>query len=98
MRYVLKNILVRTVNVCLATVCCLSAGYAQSQPYDEDWRWVQFTMESGLPSNHIYHLLETKDGTVWVGTEHGVAWFDGFKWTTVDSLNGLPDEAPTSMN
>jgi PAS domain S-box-containing protein len=62
---------------------------AQSDYFDESWRWVRFTTESGLPSDHITSLTETNDGTVWITTEGGIAWFDGYQWHQV---HGLPQQ------
>jgi PAS domain S-box-containing protein len=64
---------------------------AEGERFDETWRWAQFTTESGLPSNRIIDLIETDDSTVWVLTTGGLAWYDGFRWNTVDSSYGLAD-------
>ncbi len=56
----------------------------------EAWRWAQFTLESGLPSNDITALAETQDGIVWTGTTSGLAWYDDYRWNTIDSSSGLP--------
>ncbi|MEO8167886.1 MAG: two-component regulator propeller domain-containing protein, partial [bacterium] len=62
-------------------VWLLLFSHAQSQReyklFDDEWRWIRFSQESGLPSNHIYNLTETKDGIVWVATTAGVAFYDG---------------------
>ncbi len=58
-------------------------SYAQSNPYDESWRWIYYTTETGLPSNRVLDLIETPDGTTWASTEFGIAWFDGYLWHTV---------------
>jgi hypothetical protein len=52
---------------------------------NEEWRWVQFTTESGLPSNHVTALVESNDGIIWVATTSGIAWFDGYRWNALDS-------------
>jgi PAS domain S-box-containing protein len=64
---------------------------------NEEWRWVQFTIETGLPSNHIISVEETNDGIVWALTTKGVARYDGFRWYKIDSSLGLPDVVPRSM-
>jgi PAS domain S-box-containing protein len=64
---------------------------------NEEWRWIQFTIESGLPSNHIISIQETKEGTVWVATTKGVARYDGFRWYKIDSTMGLPTGIPQSL-
>ncbi len=40
--------------------------------------------EDGLPHNSVYSLIQTRDGFLWVGTEHGLARFDGVKFTAID--------------
>ncbi len=59
---------------------------AQENHFDDAWRWVEFTTESGLPSNDVTALAETQDGTVWAMTTAGVAWYDGFEWHRVANL------------
>jgi two-component system, NarL family, sensor histidine kinase UhpB len=75
--------------------CLLSVSYAfpQTSTFNEDWRWVSFTTESGLPSNIVKQLIETTDGTVWVITSAGLAWYDGFRWYHVDN-DSLPQSIP----
>jgi ligand-binding sensor domain-containing protein/signal transduction histidine kinase len=50
------------------------AGYARQL-------WV---MESGLPQNTVQALAQTRDGFVWVGTEAGLARFDGIGFQVFD--------------
>lgn len=51
--------------------------------------WV---MESGLPQNTVQALAQTRDGFLWVGTEAGLARFDGVSFTVFDrsSTPALP--------
>jgi PAS domain S-box-containing protein len=67
-----------------------SPGYASSDDFNEPWRWTHFTTESGLPADEIHGVLEARDGTVWVQTAAGLAWFDGFQWIPMDTSDGLP--------
>lgn len=67
-----------------------STAFPQSSVSGDRWQWVEFTTESGLPSDHIYDLTETRAGTVWVGTESGLAWYDGTVWHPVDTSAGPP--------
>ena len=53
---------------------------AQQESFYENWRWIQFTTESGLPSNFVYQIYEARDKTIWAATTRGIAWFDGFEW------------------
>ena len=42
--------------------------------------WVQHTVDDGLTSNLVQHLLEAADGTVWAATGEGVQRYDGSSW------------------
>jgi ligand-binding sensor domain-containing protein len=43
-----------------------------------------WAMESGLPQNTVQALAQTRDGFVWVGTEAGLARFDGVSFAIFD--------------
>lgn len=49
-----------------------------------------FTINEGLPSNHIYDLCEDKDGFLWIATDNGIARFDGTRFVNYTTKNGLP--------
>ena len=87
---VYRSVVGTTVLMVGALCWCDSHAEAQTVVGDEAWRWVHFTTESGLPSNRVFHVVETTEGTAWVGTESGVAWFDGYRWIPVGDAVGLP--------
>ncbi len=70
---------------------------AQLPSFHESWRWAHFTTESGLPSDQVFCVAETPGGTVWVGTEKGLAWFDNFGWNAIDSSRGIPSTDISSI-
>ncbi len=43
-----------------------------------------WTMENGLPQNTVQALAQTSDGFVWLGTEAGLARFDGIAFKIFD--------------
>ncbi len=43
--------------------------------------------EEGLPQNSVRCVLQTKDGYLWIGTEHGLARFDGVHFLSFNSAN-----------
>ena len=43
--------------------------------------------EQGLPQNTVPAIVQTKDGYLWVGTELGLARFDGLHFTIFDKSN-----------
>ncbi len=40
--------------------------------------------DEGLPQNSVFALAQTRDGYLWVGTQEGLARFDGVRFTVVD--------------
>lgn len=50
-----------------------------------------FTVNEGLPSNHIYQCVEDNKGFLWIATDGGVARFDGKYFQIFTTANGLPD-------
>ncbi|MBI1804315.1 MAG: PAS domain S-box protein [Ignavibacteriae bacterium] len=70
---------------------------AQNEEYDETWRWVQFTTESGLPSNRVTEVHETSDGTVWAIAAGRLAWYDGFQWQPMDLPHDMLDNYSVSI-
>ncbi len=58
----------------------------------EPWRWRSFGTDDGLLHERVRHVLETADGTVWVGTDGGLCGYDGYRFRPA---HGLP-HAPTA--
>lgn len=42
-----------------------------------------FTIEDGLPDNTVNAILQTRNGFLWVGTDGGLARFDGERFTRI---------------
>jgi len=47
--------------------------------------------EAGLPQNTVNAILQTQDGYLWLGTQGGLARFDGVRFTTYGLADGLPN-------
>jgi hypothetical protein len=45
--------------------------------------------EQGLPQNAVHALAQTPDGYIWVGSDEGVARFDGVRFVTFGTREGL---------
>ena len=43
--------------------------------------------EAGLPHNSVTAIAQTTDGYLWIGTEEGLARFDGVRFTVFDKEN-----------
>jgi PAS domain S-box-containing protein len=52
-----------------------------------DYILSHWDVEDGLPHNSIRQILQTRDGYLWVGTQQGLARFDGLKFTTFNRRN-----------
>ena len=75
----------------LGLLCCmaplqlasaLDPTKALTQYVHSTWR-----TDDGLPQSSVMKILETKDGYLWVGTQAGIARFDGVRFTVFDHTN-----------
>ena len=58
-------------------------------------RWTQ---QQGLPQDAVQAITQTVDGYLWVGTNEGLARFDGYEFVTFrKSQNGLPSDSITAV-
>lgn len=46
-----------------------------------------WNMESGLPGNSVFALCQTGDGYLWIGTQDGLARFDGLRFEVYNKGN-----------
>ncbi|HEV8081141.1 MAG TPA: two-component regulator propeller domain-containing protein [Chitinophagaceae bacterium] len=53
--------------------------------------YTAFTVNDGLPGNHIYRCVEDNKGFLWVATDEGIARFDGRHFQIFTTQQGLPD-------
>jgi diguanylate cyclase (GGDEF)-like protein len=54
-----------------------SAGSLDARYFHRHWR-----RSDGLPGNSVYAIAQTADGYLWIGTENGLARFDGQRFVT----------------
>ena len=88
---VLSSSVIRSLIAASLLVCASANALQPSTPLDRYGRQA-WAMESGLPQNSVQALLQTRDGFLWVGTEAGLARFDGSGFEVFDhnSHPGLP--------
>jgi len=43
--------------------------------------------ENGLPQNTVHSILQSRDGYIWIGTEGGLARFDGVRFVVYNAQN-----------
>lgn len=52
--------------------------------------FVHYTPAEGLPSSTIYQIYQDRGGYIWLGTEGGLCFFDGYDFKTYTVADGLP--------
>jgi signal transduction histidine kinase/ligand-binding sensor domain-containing protein len=60
----------------LLAVCANGAAQVSAPP-NSDYVRSDFTVEAGLPTNVVNAIVQTSNGLLWVGTQAGLATFDG---------------------
>ena len=57
-----------------------------------------FTQQQGLPQDTIHAIAQTTDGYLWLGTDEGLARFDGYEFVTFTKEHDeLPGDSITSL-
>jgi len=52
-----------------------------------DYRFDNWTTDSGLPNNSVHGIVQTPDGYLWFATSDGLARYDGVRFTTYNKGN-----------
>src|SRR5215469_7199535 len=56
-----------------------------------------WTQENGLPQDTIRAITQTTDGYLWLGTDEGLARFDGYEFSTFSRKDGMPSNSITAL-
>jgi len=68
----------------------------QLAPQMPHFLFENFTVENGLPDNHVYSVLVDGD-RIWAGTENGLAVYENHAWKTYTTKDGLAHRAVLSL-
>src|SRR4051812_45420987 len=84
----------RNVSLAIAVGAVLVATASEAHALAPDWRASQYTdrhfgAAEGLPHGLANSIAQTGDGYLWIGTEQGLARFDGQRFRAFDRRNGL---------
>ena len=60
---------------------------AETRVIPRVYRESAWSEEDGLPDNSVTACLQTRDGFIWMGTEKGLARFDGVSFRVFDTWN-----------
>ena len=95
--------LARALRLALAAACLAGASASAQGVVPDDRPLSQVLLDTwgraeGLPQLSVAALAQTPDGFLWVGTQEGVARFDGVRFTPYDAVSGhLPTSAVTEL-
>ncbi len=53
-------------------------------------QYTNYTLNDGLPSNHVYRITQDYDGFIWIITDKGMSKFDGKTFKNFTIKEGLP--------
>ncbi|MEM7036591.1 MAG: two-component regulator propeller domain-containing protein [Bacteroidota bacterium] len=68
----------------LVSGCCLNLS--ARGPH-----FTNYTVNDGLPSSIVYHVMQDSRGYIWLATEFGVSRFDGYQFVNFTTEDGLGD-------
>ena len=88
----------------LAAAAILILGFARPatalDPHKSPTQYSRtvWTQEHGLPQDTIRAIAQTNDGYLWLGTDEGLARFDGYDFTNFNKSNSeLPSNSITAL-
>lgn len=82
-----------TVHIVVWLWLFLSSLYTTAQTF----RLTQLTTHHGLPIDNVYAAAQDDEGFMWFGTDFGIAWYDGNRFTIYDKKNGMANRAVTDI-
>lgn len=83
------NCLKNCIYLIISFLTCFNLSFSQGVRFQPKFH--NFTVENGLPSSETYVLHQGKRGYIWIGTDRGVARFDGYNFEVFTTKNGLTD-------
>jgi sugar lactone lactonase YvrE len=59
--------------------------------FSQDYSYINYDTRDGLAGSVVYDALQDKEGFMWFATENGLSRFDGKRFKTFTTKDGLPD-------
>ncbi len=81
----------RYLLISLISLLQISLLHSQTPPY------YHYTTSDGLASSTVYYAMQDKDGFVWFGTLNGLSRFDGKRFVTYRTKDGLNSNVITAV-
>jgi PAS domain S-box-containing protein len=89
-----RKLKLRLIAVCAVVIViatCRGLALEPGQPASSYLR-KNFTMEDGLLSNDVHAIVQSENGFLWVGTDAGLARFDGNRFTPINIRGGVAQQ------
>ena len=71
----------------IAGIACLPVQGLEPHKYVTQYAHQVWTIQDGLPQNSIRAIAQTREGYLWLGTQVGLARFDGIRFQVFDRRN-----------
>jgi len=71
-------------------ISILSLFFSDYKAYSQLYNFTNYGLEQGLPQSTVYSTCQDSRGYLWIGTESGVARFNGYQFVVFDKSSGLP--------
>ncbi len=68
-----------------------------TQLYTQTPSYYHYTSSDGLASSTVYDIIQDKDGFIWFATANGMSKFDGKRFTTFRTVDGLNSNSIISL-
>src|SRR5436305_846500 len=89
----------RCLTILILLACAVSGALAlDPRKSPTQYSRTTWNQERGLPHDTIRAITQTGDGYLWLGTDEGLARFDGYEFVVFNKSNGdLPDNSITAL-
>lgn len=82
----------KQIIISLFLLCCFEIAHSQTPSY------YHYTSSEGLASSTVYDITQNKDGFMWFATANGLSKFDGNRFTTYRTKDGLNSNSVISLD
>lgn len=84
--------------VCVGLLAAAATAWAEPRVPEAFYgKWETFNASNGLPSSRVLCVLAADDGSVWAGTDRGLARLTDGQWTTLGKRDGLAHDGILSL-
>ncbi|MEP6467031.1 MAG: two-component regulator propeller domain-containing protein, partial [Parafilimonas sp.] len=73
----MKNLLTKSLLLIIINLFFTAASTQTLKTTEESYQYRHFSTKDGLPSNTIFNVLQDEHNLAWIGTDDGLARFDG---------------------